>query len=177
LIARSEQVKLGLPVHVPCEGVTVPRVNPAGHVSARDTAAAVDGPALLTVIVYVRTIPSPAVTLVTPSDLVTERSAWLPTLVVAVAVLLPGVLSFGDDTVALLVIEPGVAGASTTIVMSGAAPGARFPPVRLQVTVPATLLQAQFAPVALTNVVPAGSVSTTFTADASLGPALLTPIV
>ena len=49
--------------------------------------------------------------------------------------------------------------------------------MRLQVTVPEALLQVQFVPVALTNVVPAGSVSTTLTADASSGPALLTPIV
>ena len=68
-------------------------------------------------------------------------------------------------------------GAVTTIVMLGAAPGARLPPVRLQVTVPETLTQFQFVPVALTNVVPAGSVSTTLTAEASSGPALLTPIV
>jgi hypothetical protein len=99
------------------------------------------------------------------------------TVVVAVAVLLPGVLSFGEETVALLVIDPGVAGAVTTIVILGAAPGGKFPPVRLQVTVPVTLLQVQFVPVALTNATPLGSVSTTLTADASLGPALLTPIV
>ncbi len=57
----------------------------------------------------------------------------------------------------------------TTIVMFGAAPGARLPPVRLHVTVPDALVQVQFVPVALTNVVPAGSVSTTLTADASFG--------
>ena len=68
-------------------------------------------------------------------------------------------------------------GAVTTIVMFGAAPGARLPPVRLQVTVPEALLQVQFVPVALTNVVPAGRVSTTLTADASFGPAFVTPIV
>lgn len=83
----------------------------------------------------------------------------------------------GDDTVALLVIDPGDAGAVTTIVIVGAGPGGRLPPVLLQVTVPDTLLHVQFVPVALTNVVPAGSVSTTLTADASLGPALLTLIV
>src|SRR3954447_14646003 len=88
-----------------------------------------------------------------------------------------GVLSFGEDTVAEFVIDPGVLGAVTTTVMFGAAPGARLPPVRLQVTVPDALLQVQFVPVALTKVVPAGSVSTTLTADASSGPALLTPIV
>ena len=47
----NEQVKLGLPVHVPCEGVTVPRVNAPGHVSVSETAAALAGPALLTVMV------------------------------------------------------------------------------------------------------------------------------
>jgi hypothetical protein len=99
------------------------------------------------------------------------------TVVVAVAVLLPGVLSFGEETVALLVIEPGVAGAVTTIVILGAGPGGRLPPVRLQVTVPDALLHVQLVPVALTNATPAGSVSTTLTADASSGPALLTPIV
>src|SRR4051794_11540184 len=172
----SEHVKLGEPVHVPCEGVTVPRVKPAGQVSDRETPAAFDGPALLTVIVYVRVTPSPAVTPVTPSDFVTVSSAR-STVVVAVAVLLAGVSSFGDDTVALLLIVPIVEGAVTTIVMFGAAPIGRFPAVRLHVTVPDALLQFQSVPVALTNVVPEGSVSTTFTAEAGSGPALLTPIV
>jgi hypothetical protein len=96
----SEQVKLGLPLQVPCEGVTVPRVNPAGHVSARDTAAAFEGPALLTVIVYVRTTPSPAVTLVTPSVFVTERFAEVVTVFESVAVLLA---LFGSVVVELTV--------------------------------------------------------------------------
>src|SRR5262245_11140231 len=61
--------------------------------------------------------------------------------------------------------------------MLGAVPGGRLPPVRLHVTVPDELLQFQLVPVALTKVTPAGSVSTTLTADASSGPALLTPIV
>jgi hypothetical protein len=100
------------------------------------------------------------------------------TVVAAVAVLFAGVLSLGEDTVAEFVIDPGVLGAVTTIVMFGAAPGARLPPVRLQVTVPDTLLQVQFErAVALTKVVPAGIVSTTLTADASSGPAFDTPMV
>ena len=108
------------------------------------------------------------------SVFVIVRSAtW--TEVVAVAVL--SLASFGDDTVAEFVIEPGVLGALTTMVIFGAAPGARLPPVRLQVTVPEALTQAQFVPLALTNVVPLGSVSTTLTADASSGPAFDTPIV
>jgi hypothetical protein len=51
LIVPSEHVKLGLPVHVPWDGLAVPRVNPAGQVSDNETAAAFDGPALDTVIV------------------------------------------------------------------------------------------------------------------------------
>ena len=80
------------------------------------------------------------------------------TVVAAVAALFAGVVSFGEDTVAEFEIDPGVLGAVTTMVMFGAAPGARLPPVRLQVTVPETLLQVQFVPVALTKVVPAGIV-------------------
>ena len=49
LIVFSEQVKLGLPVQLPCDGVTVPRVNPAGKVSERLTLVAAAGPALETV--------------------------------------------------------------------------------------------------------------------------------
>ena len=60
----------------------------------------------------------------------------MPTVVVLGVGVVAGVLSFGEETVALFVIEPAVAGAVTTIVMGGAAPGARLPPVRLQVTVP-----------------------------------------
>jgi hypothetical protein len=97
--------------------------------------------------------------------------------VLAVPVLFPSVLSFGEETVALLlsdVVPVPLLGAVTTIVIAGAAPGARFPPVRLQVTVPDTLLQLQLVPVALTNETPAGSVSTTLTAEASSGPAFAT---
>jgi hypothetical protein len=84
----SEQLKLGLPVQVPCEGVTVPWANPAGHVSFNDTACASDGPPLLTVIKYVYVVPSPAVTLVTPSVFVTDRSADVFTTFESVAALL-----------------------------------------------------------------------------------------
>src|SRR5687768_2505608 len=96
------------------------------------------------------------------------------TSVVAAAVLVAGVSSFGEETVAVFVIDPAVAGAVTTIVMSGAGPTGRLPPVRLHVTVPEAFAQFQFVPVALTNVTPAGSVSTTFTAEAGSGPALVT---
>ena len=78
----------------------------------------------------------------------TSGVGGLFTLVVAVAVLLPGVLSFGDETVGAVGerVVPAVAGAVTTIVMFGAAPGARLPPVRLHVTVPDAVQQFQFGP-------------------------------
>src|SRR3954470_23604535 len=44
-IVPSEQVKLGEPVHVPCDGMTMPRVKPAGHVSLTFTETASEGPA------------------------------------------------------------------------------------------------------------------------------------
>src|SRR5438132_668052 len=101
----------------------------------------------------------------------------MPTVVVAVEVLLPGVLSLGDETVAVLMIVPGVLGAVTTIVSVAALPPDAMLPVRVQVAVPDTLVQDQFVPVPLTNVVPAGRVSTTWTLVAGAGPALWTPIV
>jgi hypothetical protein len=108
---------------------------------------------------------------------VSDRSAaW--TVDVAVAVLLPVVLSFGEDTVALFVFEPVVVGETVMVMFGVSAPEARLPPVRLHVTVPDAFEHVQLlGAVALTKFVPAGSVSTTFTADASSGPSLCTPIV
>jgi hypothetical protein len=109
----SEQVKVGLPVHVPCEGVTVPCANPAGQVSLSDTPCAFDGPALFTVIVYVRVTPSPAVTLVTPSVFVTDRSADVVTVFESVAALLRlfgspvDELAVAELTCGLAVVELG----------------------------------------------------------------------
>ena len=71
----------------------------------------------------------------------------MPTVVVAVAVLLPGVVSFGEDTVALFVIEPGVFGAVTVIVRVAASVPEAILPVKLQVTAPDTLEHAHPAPV------------------------------
>jgi hypothetical protein len=109
----SEHVKLGLPEQVPCEVVTVPRLKPAGQVSESETACASEGPALLTVIVYVRVIPSPAVTLVTPSVLVTDRFAEVTTVFESVAVLSPVCgsvvveLTLTELTCGLAVVEAG----------------------------------------------------------------------
>ena len=73
---------------------------------------------------------------------------------------------------AVLVIVPPSLGAVTTMLMAGAAPGAKL--ARVQLTTPPASLQLQPLPVALTKVTPAGSVSLTLTEVAVLGPALLT---
>jgi hypothetical protein len=92
---------------------SVPRVKPAGHVSVIDTFCASDGPALLAVIVYVRTTPSPAVTVVTPSSFVTVRFADVVTVFESVAVLLPEAgslvveLTVTESTCGLAVVEAG----------------------------------------------------------------------
>ena len=63
----------------------MPWLKPAGHASESATFCASEGPPLLTVIVYVRVMPSPAVTVVTPSDFVTDRSAEVLTTFESVA--------------------------------------------------------------------------------------------
>ena len=133
-------------------------MKPVGQVSDRDTAVELPGPALLTVIVYVRTTPSPAVTLVTPSVFVTDRSAWFATVVVAVAELFPVMLSLGDVTVAVFVKVVGIGGAVTTIAKLAEAAAASEARVQVTVVVPA---HSQPLPLAETNVVPTGSVSET----------------
>jgi hypothetical protein len=102
-----------------------------------------------------------------------DRSLLAVTEVVSVSVLfvIDGSL-VADVTVAVLLIEPPLAGAVTEIVIAGAAPTASV--ARVQVTVPEALLQVQPVPVADTNVTPAGSVSETETFAAGLGPAFAT---
>jgi hypothetical protein len=108
----------------------------------------------------------------------TVRLGGVLTVVVALAELLPVVVSFGDETDALLliVVVPVPPGAVAVIVIGAAAPVARFAlPVGAQVTVPDALAQDQLALlVALTNETPAGSVSTTCTSEAGSGPPFVT---
>src|SRR4030066_467748 len=47
-----------VPVQLPCDGVLETNVTPAGNVSLTVTPVAVSGPALLTVMVYVRLLPA-----------------------------------------------------------------------------------------------------------------------
>src|SRR2546422_6521876 len=99
----------------------------------------------------------PAVAVAGPV-LVIDRSAWPPTVVVAVAVLL-AVLGSGvtEVTVAVLVIVPVVVGLTVTaIVIVAVVAAARL--ARVQVTVPPDWVHVQPAPEALTKVTPAGRV-------------------
>src|SRR3569623_292993 len=83
------------------------QVSPAGKVSATVAPVAVLGPALFAVIVYA--VLPPAVTVVTPSVLVIDRSALPPSVSVSVAELLASVVSVtppGADTVAVLLSVP-----------------------------------------------------------------------
>src|SRR4029077_5565657 len=94
-----------LPVGLPQVTLVTFRFATAGSVKIAPLAP--DGPALLTPMVYV--VVPPALTLVTPSVLVIERSATRLTVSVSVALLLPGVGSVtpaGAAIVAVLAIEP-----------------------------------------------------------------------
>src|SRR5207253_6587047 len=112
-IVPSEQLKSGPPATSEQPAGSVPRVNPVGHVSAIETFCASEGPELLTVIVYVRVTPSPAVTVVTPSSFVTDRFAEVVTVFESVAVLLPEAgslvveLTVTESTCGLAVVEAG----------------------------------------------------------------------
>src|SRR5437870_4535502 len=93
-------------------------------------------------------------------------------VVVADAVLLAvlGSVSF-PLTVAVLVIDPAVAGAVTVMVIVALAPEARLPTV--QVTVPDACVQVPWLEDAETKVTPLGRVSVTTTPVAGLGPLLV----
>jgi hypothetical protein len=92
VMVPREHLKLGPPETfeqvTPLGGAMVPRVYPAGQVSVTVTPLALLGPALATVMVKTWTVDAPAMTVVTPSVLVTERSAERETVFVSVAVLL-----------------------------------------------------------------------------------------
>ena len=120
----------------------------------------------------------------TPSLLVTLRSAELPTVVVAVALSLA---AFGSGVVlvTVAVLEMNVPAAtpaptSTTSVKVALAPAARVGRVQVTGPVPPTAGVVQLKPagaVSETKVVPAGRVSARLTAWASLGPVLVTVMV
>ena len=78
-------------------------------------------------------------------------------------------------TLFVMSISDSGVGAVTVIRIGGASPTDRLG--RVQVTTPAASPQVQPSPAALSNVTSAGNVSTTSTASAVLGPALLTASV
>jgi hypothetical protein len=162
------QVTVLVPEQDPTEGVADTKVVPAGRTSVTLTLAALLGPALFTVMVYVMLEPAAAVA---GPLLVIDRSAFAVTFVLAVELLLPGVGSeVVADTVAVFERLATVF-AVTTRAIVGDAPALTVP--RLQVTV----LVPEHEPtegVAETKVVPAGSVSLTVTPAALLGPEFVT---
>ena len=157
-------------------------VSDAGRVSATVAPMALLGPALLAVIVYVA--DPPAVTVLTPSVLVIERSAWLNSIVSDwVAELLLGTGSVtppGAETVAVFVERARrrrrdrwlhavqVLDARSGEVHRGRRCSRRRQAVHVPPPAPA---QVELAPSG------AGKVSATVTPVAWLGPALLAVIV
>ena len=139
------------------------------------TAVASDGPAFVTDSWY---DSAPPATTVAGPVLTIARSATGVTVVLADAVLSVGSGSaVVEDTDAVFVMVPPWSGASTVTVIVGCCrAGGSVGSVHVTETLP-TLLQDQPAPVALTNVTPAGSVSATSRLSASDGPLLVTTSV
>ena len=109
--AESRQLEPGDAAHV-----QVAPIKAVGSASLTSASVMVDGPALVTTIVYV--MAAPAAIDVSPSVLVMIRSAVGVTDVVSVAVLSPGAVSTtptGASMVAVLAITPE-AGASTVAI-------------------------------------------------------------
>jgi hypothetical protein len=157
---------------VPWLGLAESNVTLAGNVSVTVTPVAELGPLLVTVIVYVTCSPTETGSGV--SVLVIARSAEETeglTVVDEVALLLPGTGSLVVlDTLAVLLNVPAAVGV-TTIVTVALAPLATLPRLQVTVLVP---LQPPWLGVADTNVVAAGNVSVTVTAEAEVGPPLVT---
>src|SRR5439155_298303 len=125
VLARVQATPVLVPLQVQPAPLAPWKVTPGGSESVTLIgAAAVLGPALLTVSVQVRS--APAVTGSGASVLVIERSAEAMTVVDAVAVLLDASGSEVEElTEAVLLMVPPSLGAVTRIVMAGAAPGGR----------------------------------------------------
>lgn len=153
--------------HEPTDGVAETYEVPAGTVSLTVTAAALEGPAFATVIVYVTLLP--AMTGSGESAFVIERSAdgltvvpWVDELFVLSGSVTP------DETETVFEIDPAEPGV-TTIVTDADAPAVIVP--RLHVTVPPACEHEPCDGVAETNATPPGSVSLATTEVASDGPA------
>ena len=157
------------------------KVVPTGSGSVSDTVAALLGPALATVMVYVRLLP--ALTGSGVSTFVTDRLADAPTVVVAVPLSFPGFGSeVAEETVAVLesTVPALTLGDTATVSVKTALPTPRLG-FELETVPPApTAGVVEDHPPGDerdTNVVPAGSVSVSDTVAALLGPALVTVMV
>src|SRR5262245_37603682 len=163
------QVPPPAPTHVQVQ------VSEAGNVSATVAPVALLGPALLAVIVYV--VLPPAVTVVTPSTLVMERSALPPSVSLSVAELLPGVGSVtpaGAATVAVLLSVPDAAAEIEQLAVYVTLPPTGRLAVSLMFPEPDAVQVPPPAPTHVQlHVSEAGKVSATVDPGALLGPALL----
>ena len=159
-------------VHVHPVPVAETKVTPAGRVSVTESPAPSEGPLFTTTSEY--EMPAPATTVAGP-DFVIARSAEAVTVVFAVAVLLPATGSLVvDETLAVFVSDPACAGAvTTTVIVCAVVPVARAGRVHVADTLP-EFVHVHPAPVADTNVTPAGRVSDTERLAASEGPLFTT---
>ena len=168
-VPRSQVTVWSCPAHAPFGVAAETNVRPVGRVSVSWVAVAGEGPAFVTVSVYVAS--PPAATVAGPV-LTTLRSAVGPTWRSADASLSDGSDSgVGELTWATLVCVPRSI-PRTVIVTLAVAPFARSPTPH--VTTPLASVQSG-APGALeTNATPAGSVSVIVTPVAVDGPSLVT---
>jgi hypothetical protein len=156
-------------------------VVPTGSASLSDTVCAVDGPLLVAVIVYVRSVP--AVTGSGLSVLVTDKSADVATVVLAVAELLPVFGSNVDEfaeAVLEITVPLGVPAPTFTTRVKTADPGANEEFVAVTVPVAPTAGVVANHPDAVlneTNVVLGGTASVSWALVALFGPLLATVIV
>jgi hypothetical protein len=153
---------------------------PTGSVSDSDMLAALLGPLFVTVIEYVRLLP--ALTGSGLSVFVTDTSADVLTVVVAVALSLPALLSPVPLSVAVFEITVPVATLASTFTVNVNTALPTAIEAFVQLTVPPAPIAGvvQLQPPGDendTNVVPAGSVSDIDAFAALLGPALATVIV
>ncbi len=163
-------VTVAVPLQLQPGPVAETRDAPVGSVSETATDAAVEGPPLATFSVYVMGLP--AQISAGPPDCAIERSARAKTVDVVEAPLLAEAGSFvADETPAVLTMDPASAGVVTEIEIGEAAVTPSEGSVHVTGPVPE---QVQPAPLADTNVVPAGSVSVTDTELACDGPAFET---
>jgi hypothetical protein len=141
--------------------------------SVRLTPLALDGPLLVTTIVYVTSLPSSTGS--AESAFTSDKSAAGLTMVSSTSTLFSGFKSASKlVTVDVFATAPGRMGV-TTMVTVAVAPFASAPSV--QVTVPSSWLQLPCVGVAEPNVTPAGSTSISVAAAAASGPPFPTVIV